>query len=89
MAVTKKSLRTFDPDDARKIIEKFKQPNVKHVNGSLHFVEVGTFVLVSFETDKEIFRGDDSNHTPSGIFLLLSRYDLVRLLKDIFDLRDK
>lgn len=89
MTESRNSLKTFSSEDVDKIIEGFKRPDIKYVKGAINFEESGSFAILSVETDKELFRGDDSDHQPSGIFLLFPKYDLIQLVKDVFDLRDK
>lgn len=90
MANSPNPLKTFDPEEATKIIKQFKGPETKHVQGSIDFSVDQNFVVLEIKADKELFRGDSSSdHLPSGIFLLFPKHELLQFLKETFDLRAK
>ena len=89
MADRQDSLKTFDPEEATKIIEDFKKPETKYVQGFIGFSVVQNFVVLEMQTERELFRGDRSEHEPSGVFLVFPRHQFLQFVKEKFDLRDK
>ena len=89
MAETKNSVKTFDPEEAKKIIEKLEKEGLRHVTGEVVISRHGMFSSVAMLSEKGLVMGVRSEDQPQGLFLLLSTHDLIQFLKEAFDLREK
>lgn len=89
MAENQEFLKTFDSDDIEKVIEGFKKSGLKKIEGTINFSASGTFAILEVRSDQDIIMREYSDRKTPGIFLLLSRHDLVEFLKSTFDLRER
>ena len=89
MVEKEKSLKTFDLDEIEEVIEKFRELGLKKIEGTINFSMSGTFAILEVRSAQDIIMPERQGEKPPGVFLLLSRHDLLEFLKSTFDLREK
>lgn len=86
MTKEERSLSSFDPEEANKIIEELRAKGLKYVPGDVRILKHGTFSSLVVNPSKPVLMGDRQAGDRRGLFLLLSTHDLVEFLKETFDL---
>lgn len=88
MEEVKGTIKTFDPEEIKRVIEVPMKSGLLELRGEIRFELDQNFGILEVRTEKALLSGEWKEDQPPGFFLLFSRNDLVELVKDSFGLRD-